>query len=997
MKRSFSPVLFGFAFGLAGAVGALDIQFDYSYDTQGFFAEPLRKQVLEAAAKSWESKLEGVPLPAIPLGTGINTWSLKFNRPDTAADLGAQNTSLVNKPLPENTVIIYVGGRPDVYGGFAGYAEFGYTMFGTLAWVEQISSRNTGTRFCSFGGAIAFDSDAGWYFDSDPSTTEAFPQLLDFYTIAMHEIGHLMGFNNGSAAFNRLRLGGGFKGERTVKVFGGEPKIEPDGHWPGDFLFQGRGLVMRPLTTVGERVELSPLDVSVLQDLGYVAPTGVKVVLGPAAAVSAGARWTLNGGPERASGVVVSGLSEGQYTIAFKAVAGYFTPESRVVQVEAGIRTVVNCDYVPVPVPKVLQVSESSLVNVGANVKLEVGAEGGGVALSYLWKRAGKVLTGVQTASYALNSVQTSQAGVYSVEVKSVGGGAAATNMNVGVVGGVVGPDIVNEDGAFTLTQTAVGPGLQYQWCLGKELLSDDLALGISGVRSATLRVRKSAALFDGMYQCRVRMPDAAGGGERELFGPDKRVSVRLRPVVETRSLGPWKVSGSVSEVLAARNGPTQFRVTGLPSGVVLSRGDGHLSGRPLSPGTFRLGISAGNLAGWSPIQFIDVVCDDLVARGKGIFAGLVDREASNGGLGGVLSFSVSSSGGLSGSVSMGSEVRSFRGVWESLPGPDLTSSISIARGKGVMPWVLELDLDAETGEVTGKVCEDGQELAGVGAWQSDWNAKTSPAEAFKGVYAVGLEPPAASNAADSEVLIPEGVGYATLNVSVAGIVNWAGKLAEGSTVTRSLRLGREGQIPLHSLFYSGTGSLQGWATIRPDLAALSKTEVDGDLSWVKNAQLNSRSTVYREGFPLHTLSVTGGAYVASRPVVEQLGLEEVLPNARLSFEGGWGGGVLENGVLEDGVLENGYFEVLLGISSANRIQPPDTDENPDLVRMTSLSAQSGLFRGEFSQRGSGRKVLWYGMLVPQRKLGMGWFLRTVTASDGSVSVRSGRVDLQVK
>ncbi len=987
MKLSFPSLFFGFAFGLAGAVGALDIQFDYSYDTQGFFAEPLRKQVLEAAAKSWESKLEGVPLPAIPLGTGINTWSLKFNRPDTAADLGAQNTSLVNKPLPENTVIIYVGGRPDVYGGFAGYAEYEYTMFGTSAWVEQISSRNTGTRFCSFGGAIAFDSDAGWYFDSDPSTTEAFPQLLDFYTLALHEIGHLMGFNPGSAAYNRLSLGGKFNGERTVAVYGQAPEIRGDGHWPNGLRFEGKGLVMRPNTTTGERVELSPLDVSVLRDLGYVAASGVKVVLGPAAAVSAGARWTLNGGAERASGVVASGLSEGQYTIAFKAVPGYFTPESRVVQVESGVTTVVNCDYVPVPVPKVLQVSESCLVNVGANVKLEVGAEAGGATLNYVWKRAGKVLPGVQSSSYGINSVQTSHAGIYSVEVKSAGGTAATKNMNVGVVGGVAGPDIVNEDGAITLTQTAVGPGVQYQWCLGNELLSDDVALGISGARSSTLRIKRSSALFDGLFQCRVRMPDAVGGEERELLGPAKRVAVRLRPVVETRSLGPWKVSGSLSEVLAARNGPTQFRVAGLPSGVVLNRIDGRLSGRPMSPGTYRLGIAAGNLAGWSPVQYIDVVCDDLVARGKGIFAGLVDREASNGGLGGALSFSVSSSGGLSGSVSMGSEVRSFRGVWESLPGPNLTAEIAIGRGRGVTPWVLQMELDAETGRVTGHVCENEVELAGVEAWQSDWNARSLPADGFKGGYTIGLQSPEVTNAADSEIFIPEGVGYAALTVTTGGVVSWVGRLAEGTTLTRSLRLGREGQISLHGLLFSGTGSVQGWVTIRPDLVTPSQSEVDGELNWVKNAQENSRSTNYREGFPLHTLTVTGGAYVANRPVMEQLGLEDVVPNARLSFEGGWGGGV----------VDNGYFDVLLGISSANRIQPPDSDENPDLVSVTGLSAQSGLFRGEFSQRGSGRKVLWYGMLVPERKLGMGWFLRTVTASDGSVSLRSGRVDLQVK
>lgn len=985
MKSSVCVLCFGMAFGLVGTLSALDIRFDYSYDTRGFFADPLKKQVLEAAAKSWESKLEGVQLPAIPLGTGVNTWTLKFNRPDTTASLGADNTSVVNKPIPENTVVIYVGARPNVYGGFAGYAEFSYSMYGTSAWVDLVSSRNTGTRFSSFGGAIAFDSDAAWYFDTDPSTSEEMSQLLDFYTLAMHEIGHLMGFNRGSAAFNRLSLGGKFKGERTVAVHGEAPEIRGDGHWPNELRHGEKGSVMKVNIGTSERVELSPLDVSVLQDLGYVPTGGVKVVIGPAAALNAGARWTIDGGAERVSGFVASGLNEGQHTVAFKAVPGYFTPASEVVEVKSGVTKVVNGDYVPVPVPKVLQVSESCLVQEGTNVKLEVEVESGGAPLSYAWKRGGKILPGIQSPSYGLNSVRTNQAGVYGVEVKSEGGTATGENMSVGVVGGVVGPDVVNEDGAITLTQTAAGPALQYHWCLGDKPLNDDAVLGISGTRTPTLRIKRGTALFDGNYQCRVRMPDAVGGGERELSGPSKRVMVRLRPVVETQSLGPWKVSGSVSEIIAARNGPTQFRVTGLPRGVVLSRGDGRLSGRPSTPGNYRLGISAGNAAGWSRVNFIDVVCDDLVNRGKGVFAGLVDRAASNGELGGALSFSVSSSGALSGSVSMGSEVRTFRGAWESVPGPDLTAEISIPRSKGLAPWALRMKLDAATGQVTGTVAENAIELAAVEAWQSDWNAKTMPADEFKGSYTIGLQPPEVKNAAEVEVLIPEGVGYAALTVTPAGVVNWTGRLAEGTSVTRSLRLGREGQIPMHNLLYGGTGSIQGWVNVRTEL--IGESEVNGQISWVKKQQVNSRSSNYPKGFPLHPLQVAGGAFFANKAVFEQLGLEEGLPNARLSFEGGWGGGE----------PDNGYFDVLLGISSTNRIQSPDSGENPDLVRMTSLSAQSGLFRGEFTQRGGAEKVLWYGMLVPKTKGGTGWFLRTIEESDGSVSVRSGRVDLQAK
>lgn len=479
---------------------------------------------------------------------------------------------------------------------------------------------------------------------------------------------------------------------------------------------------------------------------------------------------------------------------------------------------------------------------------------------------------------------------------------------------------------------------------------------------------------------------------EREIFGVGKKVEVRLRPVVETLSLGPWKVSGSVFENIVVRNGPTSFRVTGLPSGVVLNRFDGRLSGRPLASRTYRLGISASNLAGTSPVVFVDVVCEGLEARAKGAFAGLVDRTDANGGLGGAISFSASQGGAISGSVSMGRETRSFRGVWERLPGPDLSGVIEVKRAVGLNPWILQMDLDAKTGRVTGSIFEAGARVAGFEAWQSDWNSKSVPATNFSGFYTAALEPskmPDVSSAGvlGSAILTPEGVGYAAVTVTSGGVVTCVGKLADGTSLTRSLRLGREGAVPLHSLLYLGTGSVQGWVTIRPDLPLLSVSEMEGSLTWVKGVQKKPTEGVYGGGFPLHELKVTGGMYRVNAPLVEQLGLLEGGFNTRLSFEGGCG----------TEVLDSGYFDVLVGISDTNRIQQADSDENPDLVRLVRASVTTGLFQGEFMQRGVGKKTLYYGMMVPRLKMGVGWFLRSVTAADGSVGMQSGRMDLRAK
>ncbi len=67
---------------------------------------------------------------------------------------------------------------------------------------------------------------------------------------------------------------------------------------------------------------------------GTYSPIGaVKVTLSPAEAVTAGAQWKLDAGAWRASGVTLTGLSEGTHTLSFRAVTGWTSPATRSVNI----------------------------------------------------------------------------------------------------------------------------------------------------------------------------------------------------------------------------------------------------------------------------------------------------------------------------------------------------------------------------------------------------------------------------------------------------------------------------------------------------------------------------------------------------------------------------------------------------------------------------------------------------------------------------------------
>jgi hypothetical protein len=251
---------------------ALAIQFDYTYDTGNFFSGPnaSRRALLDAAAGVFESRLTSENFGAIT-PSGSNTWSLSFPHPTTGA------IETLNNPLiPANTIIIYPGAR-DLPGTFIGSASYEYSFSGDASWANQFQARDSVTNFDSFGGAIAFDTLTSWYFDTDPTTLESFPGQFDFFSVAQHEIAHLLGITGGAIAFSADTSGTSFTGANVSALYGGPAPLAPDlDHFQEGLIFGGAEVLMDPSINSGQRKIATELDFALLSDIGYsVSPVAI--------------------------------------------------------------------------------------------------------------------------------------------------------------------------------------------------------------------------------------------------------------------------------------------------------------------------------------------------------------------------------------------------------------------------------------------------------------------------------------------------------------------------------------------------------------------------------------------------------------------------------------------------------------------------------------------------------------------------------------------------
>ncbi len=109
----------------------------------------------------------------------------------------------------------------------------------------------------------------------------------------------------------------------------------------------------------------------------------VQVNLTPAGAANGGAQWQLDGGPWQTSGTIISNLSLGTHTVAFKNIVGFIAPATLTnVTVIPNQPTVIAGDYVALGAVSV-SINPSGVVPPGAQWQLDGGSfQNSGVLVS---------------------------------------------------------------------------------------------------------------------------------------------------------------------------------------------------------------------------------------------------------------------------------------------------------------------------------------------------------------------------------------------------------------------------------------------------------------------------------------------------------------------------------------------------------------------------------------------------------------------------------------
>jgi hypothetical protein len=268
------------------------ITINTSFDTNNFFGQNPQALVdLNNAAAYYESILNAnlSTINATAQSTadddpGGDTWSTNTFNPSDPNN-GTANIQISNLVVPTNTIIIFAGG-----GNLAGGSELGLGGPGgddvsgvSQTWIDTVGGRgnpsalgNTPTTFAPWGGSVSFSNSntANWYFGMNISGITNMQN--DFYSVALHEIGHVLGIGTAPAWMDQI-TSGNFTGSHAEALNGGEPvPLSPDlGHWAqsseSDVLDTNTGQqpVMTPSILTGTRKLVTDLDAAGLEDIGW--------------------------------------------------------------------------------------------------------------------------------------------------------------------------------------------------------------------------------------------------------------------------------------------------------------------------------------------------------------------------------------------------------------------------------------------------------------------------------------------------------------------------------------------------------------------------------------------------------------------------------------------------------------------------------------------------------------------------------------------------------
>ena len=206
----------------------------------------------------------------------------------------------------------------------------------------------------------------------------------------------------------------------------------------------------------------------------------------------------------------------GQVLVTVRVSDGLLSAtEEFVVTVE---RTIANAPELPVIVSQPAGASAM----IGGAATFAVTATGN-PAPTYQWRLNGTDISGAKAATYSINPVQTGHAGSYSVVVSNTAGSVTSANASLTVTSPLAitkqpQSQVVSQWSAATMSVTATGSSLTYQWYAGQ---SGDLSRPIAGSTSASYTT--ATLSVESSFWVRVASGNAAVNSNSASVAMEKR------------------------------------------------------------------------------------------------------------------------------------------------------------------------------------------------------------------------------------------------------------------------------------------------------------------------------------------------------------------------------------------------------------------------------------------------------------------------------------------
>jgi hypothetical protein len=254
--------------GLAGSSGApapaddsFDIEFEYRYDSAGWY-DDARQQLLVEAASRW-TRFIASEFATVPAGTNLRA------RPPEEM-LGEAIYLQLEYDIDD---LVIMPGSDGDYDGTERFARTGVSA--TTQDVEPTLAATLIHRYQEHPSqpwiaTLTFDPTYPWFLDPTPEDASDLPSdMADFLNVAVHELGHALGLGT-LGAFNALISEQTFVGPKAMELYGGPVPMEADGHLQEDLTYDGQYPIMESGTALGQRKTITALDLAMLEDIGYV-------------------------------------------------------------------------------------------------------------------------------------------------------------------------------------------------------------------------------------------------------------------------------------------------------------------------------------------------------------------------------------------------------------------------------------------------------------------------------------------------------------------------------------------------------------------------------------------------------------------------------------------------------------------------------------------------------------------------------------------------------